>query len=314
MVGEPWSLSVHDLDRDGWPDIFVGAEWGAHGWYRNNGDDTYGLVTTSIGMRPWAHIMGAAVEDFDLDGRFDVFAVDYGVDTLYRAVADDQPYENASDAAGLFKHWQTAVTWSATAADFDSDGWLDVFAANSAAMTLGSFWTTINPMNPPFQNTPDAGHQVWHNTGGAFTAGVVPLPPGLKAMVMPARASAGDLDADGDVDIALVEWDGTLRLLRNDTPQGGQLRVRLLQGEEGAPRLDGAWVEVWAEGHVQTRYTSPSRGHNTGPAATLVFGLGSVTTVDVVRVTWADGAVTEVWDVNAGASLELKAPTPPKAP
>jgi len=285
--GDPWSLTVHDLDRDGWPDLFVGAEWGGHGWLHNAGSG-WQLATTEIGMRPWAHIMGSAVEDFDKDGVFDLFAADYGVDTAYRGVKGG-PFHNASAAWGVWGSYSTKVTWATVAADFDSDGWIDLAATNSGVMTADSFWIEVAPGKNPFSALPGGGHQVWHNHGGTFKATILPHPPAFKPVVWPTVVAAVDLDGDGDRDVVDVLPDLKLRAWRNDTPQGHFLGVRVVS-TASAPGGAGALIEVWANGFAQLRAAGSGRGMAAEAGVAVHIGLGAVAKVDLLRVWWPSGA------------------------
>lgn len=296
IVGDMWSLSVGDPDRDGWQDVFVGTEWGEHGWLHNGAGAGFKALTTAVGMLPWAHVMGTVVADLDLDGYDDLFIADYGVDTGYR-LEPGKGWVNTSSGWKLWESWKTAVSWGVFGADLDSDGWLDLFVSNSGVMTDASFWTTVTEGG--FVSVANPGHQLWHNQAGSFAAQSVPHPPGIPIMVHPTRLAVADLDDDGDLDVIDVPLGFQARILRNDTPQGGWLRVHLV-GTASPRGGEGAWVEVWSGGHVQRRAWTHSHGHAANGTQHEHFGVGTAT-VDLVRVWWPSGAVSELPTPKLGA-------------
>jgi hypothetical protein len=62
-----------DLDNDGWPDLYVGNEYGFSVLYRNRGDGTFEDVSEKSGGRIRAAAMGVAWGDYDGDGNLDLY-------------------------------------------------------------------------------------------------------------------------------------------------------------------------------------------------------------------------------------------------
>ena len=64
-----------DIDRDGWLDVAVGNDFGHHFLLKNE----KGLLVkhdTDVGFRPYAHLMGWGIGDFDRDGLTDLAIAD----------------------------------------------------------------------------------------------------------------------------------------------------------------------------------------------------------------------------------------------
>jgi tetratricopeptide (TPR) repeat protein len=101
---------------------------------------------------------------------------------------------------------------------------------------------------------------------------------------IPAAAASveADFEAGGRPDVALIAVDGTLHLLRNETPlRSNWLRVELT-GIKNPQLAPGAKVEV------KTGLSYQKRIYRGVP---LLFGLDSYQTVDTVRITWPNGLI-----------------------
>jgi hypothetical protein len=126
-----------DLDNDGWDDLLVvnesltySNEFGYTQLYRNNGDGTFSNVSSASGIRPLeATIGGVTASDYDRDGDLDLLIVGWlnQVRHLYRNDGNfrftDVTRESGLEAPG------SLYQWSPVFADFDNDGWQDIFCA-----------------------------------------------------------------------------------------------------------------------------------------------------------------------------------------
>jgi len=147
--------------------------------------------------------------------------------------------------------------------DYNNDGWSDLLLAGADGRALGLLAGT----------GPGEFRDVSAATGLAeFRAEI-------------AAFATGDMDADGDEDIVLQTRDRGPVLLRNDGAQRRHwLDVRLV-GKKVNRGGYGATVEVSAGGHYEKQTYFQGRAH---------FGLGDLTSVDVVRVTWPNGVAQNV--------------------
>ena len=132
-----------DYDNDGWMDLFFvngstleqvrEGDGPPSRLYRNRGDGTFADVTAEAGLdfRSWG--MGVAVGDYDNDGWADVYITHFSGGVLYRNQGDGTFRDvTAKTGVGNDGHWGT----SAAFADYDSDGYLDLYVTNYIQLDL----------------------------------------------------------------------------------------------------------------------------------------------------------------------------------
>jgi len=151
--GFAFGCSAADYDDDGDLDLYV-LTYGPNELYRNEGDGTFTDVSESSGLADPRWSLNAPWLDYDADGDLDVFvanyleydagrfrsyyaAAGYPGPLSYNAVAcalyrneGDGHFTDVTDEAGLTASGGRAM--SASAADLDGDGRLDLYVANDA--------------------------------------------------------------------------------------------------------------------------------------------------------------------------------------
>jgi hypothetical protein len=174
-----------DFDRDGLPDLYVVAgDVSRNLLFRNRGDGAFEEVGQAAGVSPTGGAgSGPLFFDFDGDGLLDLFVggVDGGQSFLFRNLGGGT-FANVTEASGLTFPLNTV---SATAADYDGDGRLDLFLSHWGAL--------------------EGGCHLWRNAGGGHFA-CADDEAGLSALVDGATdrtfaANFVDLDHDGRMDL-----------------------------------------------------------------------------------------------------------------
>jgi enediyne biosynthesis protein E4 len=164
LVRTGWAMgvTVGDYNNDGFEDIFV-TYWGQNVLYRNNGDGTFTDVTRTAGLlRPVRWGTGCTFVDYDRDGNLDLFVANYvvfdpktvpqscnwmGIEVncgprglepethlLFRNNGDGT-FTDVTEQSGIGAVMKT-YGLTAVAADFDNDGWPDIYVACDSTPSL----------------------------------------------------------------------------------------------------------------------------------------------------------------------------------
>ncbi len=167
-TGWPAGVCVGDYDNDGFEDLFV-TYWGDNVLYHNNGDGTFTDVTQKAGVGHNRTRWGAGCTwlDYDRDGKLDLFVSNYldfdmghtpkpgensncmfrnvrvncgprglptGLDSLFHNNGDGT-FTDVTEAAGI-ANLKGRYGLTPVAADFDEDGWPDIFVACDSSASL----------------------------------------------------------------------------------------------------------------------------------------------------------------------------------
>ncbi|MDQ3213096.1 MAG: CRTAC1 family protein [Acidobacteriota bacterium] len=224
------AVTVGDYDNDGFEDLFITC-YGQNLLYHNNGDGTFTDVTEKAGLRREGERYGSGCTwvDYDRDGRLDLFVAYYLNTTLEKL---PKPGENPdcrwkgmpvncgprglptgfvelfhNNGDGTFtdvtrQSGMAAAAGSypmtAVAADFDNDGWPDIYVACDSTPS----WLFRNQHDGTFREE-------------ALERGAALSEDGLEQAGM--GLGVGDYDLDGNLDIFKTHFsDDTNVLYRND--------------------------------------------------------------------------------------------------
>ena len=315
-------VAVVDYDGDGRPDLYFVNDRVSNRLFRNRGDGTFEETTAETGagvLGDHARAgMGVAIGDPTGDGRPSIFVTNFGGEpnSYYRNV-EGTLFEDAGAASGAATVGFPFVRWSTQFADFDNDGWPDLYAvgghlANRLVRLIGHYRTGkakyIEAGDKAYQqrtvllhNLGNGRFEEWKETGD------------LADLKMTGRGSAvADIDNDGDLDLFIVDLAGRSRLFENVL--GNRRSWIRIEPRVGPDRrtVIGTKVKVTAGNHSQTKWFFVSPSYASGTLTDLHFGLGDAARVDEIAVTWPGGetqtfrdvAARKIYRIQRGGSLE----------
>ena len=291
-----------DFDGDGWPDIYVACDTSPSLYFHNNQNGTFteqGLergVSLSDDGKVQAG-MGIGIGDYDANGGLDIFKTHFRGDTnvLYRNDGKGN-FRDDTLRAGLGVETRY-VGWGAAIADFDNDGWPDLFYCT------GMVYPEVEAKIPdaPYKTS----NVLFRNLGdGRFEELTSGLGSGMNEKHSSRGAAFGDFDNDGDIDIVIVNMNGSPSLLRNDivgtgnVGTGNWLKV-LLTGINSNRSAIGASVLATFGSRRQRQAVTAQGSYLSVNDRRLHFGLGTANTADL-EIRWPNGSVERVDKLDSG--------------
>ena len=209
-------------------------------------------------------------------------------------------FADATRSSGLTRLTLPMAGYSPTIADFDNDGWKDIFVTRGHVQALGSgSKVQIDQPNTVFRNLGGAKFQALTEE-----AGLSAQPPARH------RGSAvGDLNGDGRLDVVTTALSAPAELWVNDSPGDAHWLELKLEGTASNRDGIGARIKLTAGGRVQYNHVSFAAGYASSSAAPIHFGLGPAASASLIEIRWPSGIVQELKDVAADRVIRVKEPS-----
>jgi hypothetical protein len=295
--GKGMGVAIGDYDGDGRLDVFIANDSLPNFLFRNRGDSTFEEVAVSAGVAfnengTAVSSMGAEFRDYDNDGREDLFVTALSNETfaLLRNTGKGS-FEDRTLASGIARVSLPWTGWSNVMADFNNDGWKDLFTANGHVMDNAELSSGRQSKQPNLLLT---------NGRRSFSGRTLPGSAFHRGLAW------GDFDRDGRVDLVVTRLNQPSQLLWNRTEAAGNWIAFDLEGSKSNRDAIGARVEVvTAEGRQWDRVAGWS-GYGCASSRRLHFGLGGATRIGEVRVQWPSGRVTELRDLAVGREVKIR--------
>jgi hypothetical protein len=346
-------IGISDINNDTWPDIYVSNDFiGNDILYINQGDGTFkNQINEYINHTSYAG-MGNDVADIDNNGKPDIMVLDMrpednkrqkliisstGYDRfqmMLDAGYDPQYSRNTlqlnlgegefSEIGFLAGVSSTDWSWSALLADYDNDGYRDLYVTNGFLRDLGNLdyihYQNIydNPLGDPetkiknklesIRDLPTANlvNYVYKNKGN-LTFENESTNWGINMPSCSNGAAYADLDNDGDLDLLVNNVSQPAFLYENIKAQDASnnyLRIRL-KGRKGNLQGIGSLVKITTDTLAQYYEQFLSRGYESSVDPLIHFGLGKYKKADKVEVWWPDGGYQAIGDVPSNGLLVI---------
>ncbi|MCP3963969.1 MAG: CRTAC1 family protein [bacterium] len=301
---DSFSAVFTDFDDDTFPDLYVAVDHTSDEFFFNNAGASFTNATAMVGATHTGNDMGVAPADFDDDGDLDLYFTNITDPSgSYGTTQGNVLAVNQEDTAGVVQFIDQAVAhgvddtfwgWGTEFVDVENDGDLDLVAVSGMDEFI---LESIGDLHPLYQ-TPSV---LFVNDGAGnfsrLTGAGLDDPDDSRALI------AFDYDRDGDQDLLITNVDQPVRLLENNSANQGHWLDVALEPDDLAI---GARVYATLGAVTKRRDVIAGRSYLAGTPSEVHFGLGAATTVDTLRVVWADGSETVLEGVAADQLLRLE--------
>ena len=309
-----WTLDVGhgDFTNNGLQDIYLACDFGTDHVLLNNGDGTFREVTEKATGWDTKKGMNVDVADYNNDGWLDIYVTNIYDDYMKECAMlwqnmGDGTFTDVSQEVGVC---DTGWGWAAKFADFNNDGWQDLFVVNGLRSAgpenylpvLLPMLTTPGIDFSDVNNWPDIGNRTWsgyqkkrlfYNLGDGTFREI-----GADAGVNNDRDGRGigviDLDNDGRLDLVQTNADQAPIVYHNVSQNvGNWIELKLIGTKSNRDGI-GTRVQVQAGGLTQIRELDGGNGYASQSTRRIHFGIGSATKIDHLQIRWPSGRVDQV--------------------
>jgi hypothetical protein len=206
---------------------------------------------------------------------------------------------DVTSRSGVARATSRLTAWGAGIADFDNDGWKDLFA------TCGSILDNSEEIDHLPSKLPKL---VLRNTGdGRFTDVSGSAGADIRHPAAHRGAAFGDLNNDGKLDAVVMALNEPAEVLMNRSPASHHWLALRLTGTKSNRDAIGARIKIVPEGGAaQYNHVTTSVGLSSASDRTVHFGLGPAPRVAAVEITWPSGKTQLLTDVPADQLLRVK--------
>jgi len=344
-------LGMADFNDDGWIDFYLSNDYAVPDYlYLNNKNGTFtNTVQQSLGHTS-QFSMGNDVSDVNNDGHDDIFTLDMIPEGNHRQklllAPDNFAKFDLNVKSGFYYQYMrnmlhvnngngnfsevgqmqgisnTDWSWAALFADFDNDGWKDLFVSNGYyhdytnmdfikymddfvqkkgrlvredVLEIIAKMPASNVVNYLFKN----------QNGTSFSNETTSW--GMNRPSNSNGATYADLDNDGDLDMIVNNINQPAFIYRNNAEKltkNNYLQLKL-KGKNGNTQGIGSKASIYAKGKIQTQNQTITRGYLSAISPILHFGLGKDPKIDSLKIVWSSGKQQTIRNLTVNQTLVL---------
>ena len=344
-------LSIVDLNNDGWRDIYVTNDYLTNDLlYINNHDGTFTNQIEKYLKHQTHSAMGHDIADINNDGLVDIFTLDmlpednqgmkkmHGVTRFeYEQQNRDFGYQpqykrnmlqinrgpdafgnNMFSEIGLFAGvYATEWSWTALLADYDNDGYRDLFVTNGYPRDVTDLDYAVSGMSRGMGLSNEEtmamipvrsmSNYMFRNNGDRTFSNVT-TDWGLHKNSFANGAAFADFDNDGDLDLITSNYNEAAMVYKNNLITGDIeavahfLRIKL-KGHDA--QTLGTKVYLFQGTNMKFSEFTTARGYRSTVEPLIHFGLGKNPAIDSLVILWPDGRHQKLIEVNPDQDMEV---------
>jgi len=348
------SALVGDFNDDSWQDIYVSNDFDvADHLYINNQDGTFTDAIKESTKHITNFSMGSDAADYDNDGLLDIMVVDmvhedrrmrkshmtnidarefinnislgihpqYMTNTLQRNNGNGT-FSELARLAGVDK---TGWSWGPLFADFDNDGWKDIFVTNGVLRNnlhsdladlyeqkLDSLRQIAKTRNRDPKElidvfdfvdlaSKDETPNYLYKNNGNYTFSYKSVEWGMDLPTTSNGAAYADFDLDGDLDLVISNLNEVAGLYKNNTIENGKANyIRFKLNASTSKNSIGAKISIFNGDDLwQVQHITNTRGFRSKSEGIVHFGVGKITEISKVVIKWQDNTQTILENIAA---------------